>query len=267
MKDFFSFLISKTFLKHFAVAIGITVVLLLITLFSLRLYTRHGSSFKVPDLKGLTELQVLDITDQYDLNYTIVDSVHVTTQPRGVIIDQSPKPGALVKRGRTLFLSINALNPEKVLVPRVIDYSLRNATNILESYGLKVGTLKFVPSEYSNLIIGQLVNGTAIEPGTPVVKGTIVDLIVGQGLSSEKTNVPDLMGLTIEEASGYLKGIAINMGSIAYDTTVKTSEDTLRATIWKQSPSPEETSTIQVGASIDVWVSTKSATTTEDVTP
>lgn len=267
MKDFFSFLISKTFLKHLAVAVGIGVTLLIVTLFSLRLYTRHGSSFSVPDFKGLTEMQVQDLTDQYGLSYQIVDSVHVTTQPRGVIIDQSPKPGSQVKKGRTLFLSINALNPEKVLIPRVIDYSLRNATNILESYGLKVGTLKFVPSEYSNLIIGQLVNGRSVEPGTPVVKGTIVDLIVGQGLSTEKTNVPDLLGLTLEEASGYLKGISINMGSIAFDTSVKTSADTLSATIWKQSPSPEDASTIQIGASIDVWVSMKSTSSTEDVTP
>jgi beta-lactam-binding protein with PASTA domain len=267
MKDFFRFLISKAFLQHLGLAIVAMLLIFIITLFSLRLYTQHGRSMDVPDFKGLTLIQVEDVTDQHDLTYIIVDSVHMNNMPRGVIVDQSPKPGAKVKKGRTIFLSINSLNPEKVLIPRVIDYSLRNATNILESYGLKVGKLKFVPSEFSNLIIGQTINGKSVEPGTPVVKGTTIDLIVGQGLSSETTNTPDLLGLTIEEASSYLSGQALNIGTIAFDTTLKTSTDTLSATIWKQSPTPDESSKIQVGASIDIWVSTSQSQPVEKVTP
>lgn len=255
MKEFLKFIFSKLFLKHLGLAIAIAVALFVIVFFSLGLYTGHGRSRQVPDLKGLQESQIVNMIEDLDLRYQIIDSVHLGNVAPGAIVEQSPKAGSRVKKNRTIFLTINALSPEMILTPRVVDYSLRNAVNILESYGLKVGNLVYVPSEYTNLVVGQHFNGKPIEPGTPVLKGSSIDLLVGQGLGEEKTNVPDLLGLTLEEAKGYLSGISLNLGTIAADQSVATAADSAQAVIWKQSPSPDETKTMQLGASIDVWIS------------
>jgi eukaryotic-like serine/threonine-protein kinase len=142
-----------------------------------------------------------------------------------------------------------------ILAPRLIDYSVRNAVNIIESYGLKVGRLVYVPSEYANLVVGQHFGGKPLEPGSPLQKGSSIDLLVGQGLGNERTLVPDVLGLTLEEATGYLTGLSLNMGIVATDTSVVTAADSTVALIWKQSPAYNGSQTLQLGASVDVWIS------------
>lgn len=263
MKEFFKFIFSKLFLKHFGVAVAVAVALMFIVFFSLGLYTGHGRSREVPNFHGLLETQIANMVNDLDLRYQIIDSVHLNNVTPGAVVEQTPKAGSRVKKNRTIFLTINALSPEMILTPRVVDYSLRNAVNILESYGLKVGRLVYVPSEYTNLVVGQMYNGKPIEPGTQVAKGTAIDLMIGQGLGEERTNVPDLLGLTLEEAKGYLKGISLNMGAIAADATVATPADSGEAVIWKQSPSPDDAKTMQMGASVDVWITRDSVRVAE----
>jgi eukaryotic-like serine/threonine-protein kinase len=254
MKQFFRFVFSLTFLKHLGIAIGVATLLAFALFFSLGIYTQHGKSLAVPDFHGLSEAQIANIVEALDLRYQIIDSVHVNNSMPGAVVEQSPKAGSRVKKNRTVFLTINALNPEMILTPRLVDYSLRNAVNILESYGLKLGQLIYVPSEYTNLVVGQHLAGKPVEPGTPVLKGTSIDLLVGQGLGDERTELPDLLGLTLDEARGYLKGLALNMGTIAGDPSVANAADSALAVIWKQSPGLSDTRTVQLGASIDVWI-------------
>ena len=42
--------------------------------------------------------------------------------------------------------------------------------------------------------------------------GTIVDLVVGQGLSNEKVRIPNLIGLSRIEANIVLKSTSLNVG-------------------------------------------------------
>ncbi|MBN2164830.1 MAG: PASTA domain-containing protein [Marinilabiliaceae bacterium] len=259
MKNTLLFLISKLFLKHIGIAIGILILFIVSTFIWMRFYTHHGEAFKTPDFTGLTEYQFAQMIEQMNLRYKIIDSVHFINLTPGAVVEQSPKPGNKIKRNRNIFFTINAINPEKVMVPRLTDYSLRNAQVVLESYGLKVGRLIYVPSEYKNLILGQHYKGKAIEPGIPVLKGSTIDLLVGRGLSDEKTNLPNLTGLSVTEASNYLNGISLNLGTIAFDSTVITSEDSAIAFIWKQTPDAKSTVKLQLGSSIDIWVTCDSA--------
>jgi eukaryotic-like serine/threonine-protein kinase len=255
MKDTFKFLFSLTFLKHLGLALFIAIALLFLVFFSLGLYTLHGRTMPVPDLVGLTEGQFDNLVVDLDLRYQIIDSVHLNNVTPGAVVEQTPRASSQVKKGRTIFLTINALSPEMILAPRLIDYSVRNAVSIIESYGLKVGRLVYVPSEYANLVVGQHFGGKPLEPGSPLQKGSSIDLLVGQGLGNERTLVPDVMGLTLEEATGYLTGLSLNMGTVATDTSVVTAADSAVAVIWKQSPAYNGSQTLQLGASVDVWIS------------
>lgn len=259
MKNTLLFLISKQFLKHLGIALGILALLFIGTFIWMNIYTHHGEAFNVPDFNGLTEDQFSEMIHQMDLRYEIIDSVHFPNITPGAVVEQSPKPGSKIKRNRNIFFTINAYNPEMVMVPPLSDYSLRNAQVILDSYGLKTGRLIFVPSEYKNLVLGQHYKGKPIDPGTPVLKGSTIDLLVGKGLSSQKTNLPDLIGMTIEDASNYLKGISLNLGTVAYDSTIITQDDSTMAFIWKQDPDAESNIKLQLGSSIDIWVSIDSS--------
>lgn len=257
--SFLKFLISKVFFKHLAMALGLLTLVLISTFIGLNIYTHHGEAYEVPDFSGLTEAQFQEIIEQKEFRYNIIDSVHFDDILPGAVVEQIPHPGAMVKKNRTIHFTINALTPEQVQVPNLVDYSLRNAKVILESYGLKTGELIYVPSEYTNLVLGQHYEGKAISPGTYVQKGSVIDLLIGQGLSKEKTNIPDLTGLSIDEARFACQSASLNIGAYMYDETVLTAEDSLFAFIWKQHPEPLEGSRLQLGSSIDVWLSMDSA--------
>ena len=259
MKDFIRFIFSKLFLKHLLFAILGLILLIILTFLSLRFYTRHGDSQEVPDFSGLTESQFAAMVENHDMRYTIVDSVHVANVPPGVVIDQSPKPGDKVKTNRTIFITINAVTPEKVLMPKLIDYSYRNAEVMLESFGLKIGKLVYVPSEYANLVVGQQYEGKPVDPGTSLLRGSEIDLLVGRGLSDEKTHLPDLTNLKVEEARIYLQRVSLNVGTVVYDASVVTSQDSAAAVVWKQNPSYSSGVKLQVGSSVDIWATLDSS--------
>jgi beta-lactam-binding protein with PASTA domain len=257
--SFIKIIFSKEFAKHLGIVVLAGILTIVLVFWGLNLYTRHGEGFETPDFKGLTEQQFKNLVEKNELRYDIIDSVYIDDAPPGIVVEQTPAAGSLIKKNRKIFFTINAWSSEKVQVPDVIDYSVRNARVLLESFGLKVGNLIYVPSEYTNLVLGQHYKGKPIEPGTPLEKGSSIDLIVGQGLSNQTTTVPDLTGLTLEKAKEYSHNLSLNIGACIYDSTVVSKEDTLKAFVWKQRPESLPGNQLRLGASIDVWLSTDSS--------
>jgi len=255
----FKSLLKNVFVQNIIIAFVVITLILIATFVSLSMYTHHGEYYKVPDFKGLTEEQFSKIIEEKNFRYNIIDSVHIDGYIPGAVIEQIPAAGSLVKENRNIHITIKAIAPEKVQIPNLVDYSLRNAKVILESYGLAAGELIYVPSEYRNLVIQQLHKGKPVEPGTVVIKGSVIDLHIGQGLSSERTNVPDLNALTFEEAQSYLTSASLNIGASIFDESVLTAEDSIAATIWKQQPSAELGARIPLGSSVDIWLSVDTA--------
>ncbi len=257
--SFLKFLFSKVFLKNLGIAIGIIALLLIGTFITLNIYTLHGVSQPIPNCTGLTQNQFEELLEEKNFRFNIIDSVHITGFAPGAVVEQLPQAGTQVKKNRTIHFTINAYSAEKVQVPNLSSYSLRSAKAILESYGLKTGKLIYIPSEYTNEVLGQHYKGKPIEPGTSIEKGSVIDLLLGQGLSDKKTNIPDLTGLATDEARHFLVSVSLNLGSTIYDSTVVSQDDSLFAFIWKQKPAAEPGSRIPLGSSIDVWLSTDSS--------
>ncbi|TLX75328.1 PASTA domain-containing protein [Labilibacter sediminis] len=253
------FLVSKKFLIHIASAFGLLAVLLIATFISLNIYTHHGESYATPDFSGLTENQFIDLVQQKKLRYKIIDSVHIDNFTPGVVVEQTPKPGNMVKENRTIFFTINAYTREQIPMPQLVDFSLRNAQVTLESYGLRVGQLIYIPSEYTQLILGQHYDGKPIEPGTLIAKGSTIDLLVGKGLSDKRTEVPDLFSLTLEEAKNLCQANSLNIDAVIYDDSIPTLEDSARAFIWKQLPDANSGRKLRLGSSMDIWLTIDSA--------
>ena len=237
---------------HLSIIISITAFLLFTVFVSLKIYTQHGKSKPLPDFFGLTEPQLQHLIASNDLRYIIIDSIHTNDVPRGVVIEQEPKAGEHVKRNRKIFFTINAWSEEQVSVPNLQDYSLRNAKVILESFGLKIGELIYVPSEYASLVLGQHYRGKPVEPGTLLPKSSAIDLLIGSGLSSESTNVPNLRGLDKKIAEQIIQSLLLNFGAVIYDQSIVSVEDSASAFIWQQRP--EAGTALSLGASIDIWL-------------
>jgi eukaryotic-like serine/threonine-protein kinase len=250
-----NFLTSKTFFKHLASAIGISLVGVFFVLTSLKLYTRHGESIVVPDLTGLTEFEFERLLEKSDLEYSITDSTYIEGMVAGSVVDQVPDAGHKVKRHRTLFLTINAIAPEQVIVPRLTDISLRQSLSQLESAGLLPGDITYKPSEYRNLILQATIGGRDLQAGETVPKGSKIDLIVGSGESMDLVFLPNLTGLTLQTARLIVAESMLTMGAIIYDNTVISHYDSLNARVWRQHPDYRSVLNVNTGSSVDLWVS------------
>ncbi len=257
--EFLRFIISKFFLKHLGLAIVITVAIVLITMLYLHLYTHHGQARPVPDFYSLTPEEVAEKAKENKLDYQIIDSVYTNIVDRGTVVEQNPKPGFMVKKDRTIFLTINARNPEMVQVPNLVGLTLRQANAILETSGLKMGKRIYVPDLAINNVLKQLYLGEEIQEGDSLEKSSSIDLVLGKGLSNRKTIVPDLISMTYKQAESRILDASLNLGAFTYDETVLTGKDSTRAMVWKQNPEFDEKNLIQLGSPVYLWLTLNSA--------
>jgi beta-lactam-binding protein with PASTA domain len=258
--NFLRFLFSRVFLKHFSIAIGIIFVFSCAIFLFLRIFTRHGQALSVPDLKGLSIEQADSVLTERNLRMQIVDSVYNINAERGSIIEQNPRPEFKVKENRTIFLTINAFNPEIIPMPNVVGVSLRQAGAIIQTAGLKIGRLTYVPDIAVNNVLQQKYRGNVIEEGDSIVKGSEVDLVLGRGLSNERTAAPDLVGMLFEDAKLRITNRYLNLGAVIYDQSFETADDSAAAFVWKQRPvyDEEDEILINLGSSVDVWITVDS---------
>lgn len=252
MKEFIDFIFSKLFWKHVLRLIGISIVLMIIVFTGLRIYTRHNQAIAVPDFYGMTRIEAQKAAQEKKINIEIIDSVYVTNAKKGAILDQNPPPDFKVKKNRTIFLTINAVNPEKIKMPNVTGISLREARAVLESRGLVVGRLMYQPDIAMNYVLKQLVRGKEIDEGTLIIKGSRVDLVLGNGLSDKTITTPSLIGLRLYDAEKQLLEYYLNQGAIIFDNTVLTAQDSMNAKVFKQRP--DANAGIHLGAPVDIWL-------------
>jgi hypothetical protein len=84
---------TKLFWKHVSLAVGITIALLFSTNLILKVYTHHGESIAIPDLRGKSESEIARILDDLDLKYQITDSIFQPGSNREPWSIRFPAPG------------------------------------------------------------------------------------------------------------------------------------------------------------------------------
>jgi beta-lactam-binding protein with PASTA domain len=253
-KGLFQFLKSKTFLKHIIIYIVVMGLLIWSLLSWLGSTTNHGETIKVPDFTNIKIAELDQFITDKSIRYLVIDSIYdIKTKP-GVVVKQEPEPNAEVKEGRTIYLYVTSILPPSIQMPKLIDRSLRQAAAMIVTYGLKMGKTKFIPDQCANCVLDQLIKGKKIEPGATIPKGTVIDLVVGKGLSNEEVAVPCLYGLSRKEALEKLTEASLSIGIIKYDEP-KDSLSPL-AKVYRQSPSCSKDGNINMGGTIDLYLTT-----------
>lgn len=262
-----NFLISKVFLKNLGFVVTIMVGLVMILLIWLNFYTRHGQARAVPDFYGLTMEQTAKLARKSKLRYQVIDSVYTSLVPRGCVAEQSPKPGFKVKKWRNIVLTINAYKPEMVAMPNLVDLPIRQAIALISSTGLEMGELRYRPDLSIDVVIEQHYNGKNIAGGDSLQKGSMIDLVLGKGLSNQRTSVPDLIGMALEPARNKILTSSLNLGTYIYDNSIISGADSSNAFVYKQNPEYREDVSLQLGSAIYLWLTVDSAKLKESTNP
>jgi beta-lactam-binding protein with PASTA domain len=260
------FILSKTFLKNIGLAALIFVGFIMLLLIWLNFYTRHGQSRPVPSFIGLTMDQTVKLARKSRLKYQIIDSVYTSDVPRGCIAEQNPVPGFKVKKKRNIMLTINAFNPEMVAMPNLVNLPKRQAIALIESSGLQMGISRYTPDISFDVVLKQIYDGKEIQEGDSIQKGSEIDLLLGKGLSNQRTYVPDLIGMNIESARNKIMGASLTLVTSIFDNTVITGQDSADAFVYKQNPDFSVDATLQLGSSIYLWLTVDSANLPVDST-
>ncbi len=246
---FFYFLGKKKFYLHFLISILLTIALIWGFFKYLDVFTRHGEVYLVPDFSGkmVQDLKEKHFDDYFNL--TIIDSVYDKGHEPGSIVMQNPLPGAKVKQGRHVYLTIVAKMPEMVMMPNLRNLSLRQAMVILDEKGLQLGSLEYVKYFAKNAVIDQLLNKDPIEVGTELPKGTVINLVVGKGEHPGLIPLPVLIGKKITTARHVLHFSSLNVGHEYF----MDGNDSTHARVYKTEPEAFSKSLLRLGDSVNIW--------------
>lgn len=208
--------ISKQFWVVFIVLVIVTVTAGFIAdRIILPAYTQFNEGLTVPDVTKMDLEKAREVLRASGLRDSVIDKRYNAAFPANYVIDQTPSPSLIVKPNRKIYLTVNTSTTPKVIMPSVLDLSLRNAELQLQNYGLRLGTVSYVSSPFKNTVIKQ-----SVEPGTPVERGTVISLVISDGLGIKKVLVPDLNGLRLYEAQAKLRTLGLRIGEIKFQPIV-----------------------------------------------
>ena len=176
------------------------------------IYTRQNQNRIMIDIKNKHLDDAINILKSENYKYDVSDTLYTNKFQLGTIVDQYPKPNIRVKSGRTVRLKI--AQPEKsVAIPNLIGQSRRSAELELNQMGLLIDT---VYTEYNP----EYPNGTIAwqypKAGDRRKKGMGIQITVSKGMPPNFFQVPNLIGLSINQAKDLIFKSRLKVGKISY---------------------------------------------------
>ena len=242
-KSFLDFIRTKYFWTNLLGGLFFLVFVFFIFLKSLDFITRHGEEIEVPKLIGKN--LAMGIQQLKDLNLEVkIDSVFVAGKEGGEIVDQNPNPGDMVKEHRSIYLTIVKFSAPLVSLPAFEDLPYKEFESNLLNLGIQVDSIIYTPDIAKDLVLGVHFQGKRIEAGIKLPKGSKIDLVLGDGEGGPLVQLPNLIGLKLDEARFAIRGSQLVLGNINYQGNIT---DSSQVKVIQQSPNFRSDSLVKVG--------------------
>ena len=233
---------------HVLVMIGISIVILAVAFFFIRLYARQGKEYEMPDYVGKNIAEAM-ATNEIDLDFVVQDSIFRKDSEGGIILTQDPKGGTMVKSGRKVYVSITAYNADDAIMPELAGLSVRQAVSELYALGLTVGRLTFVEDPYKNSVVEQTCKGRTLYAGQQIARGSVVDLVVGSGDGTGENSVPFVIGKTSDKARKDILSVSLNVGEEHF----RGVKNKATAVVYRQEPDYTGVNKYPYGTNVELW--------------
>lgn len=199
-----SVLTDRTFwLGLLGITVGILVFLFLVNYAVMPIWTRHSSAVAVPNVEDMDPSDAERTLRLAGLDAEEREQPFNPNLTPDAVVDQSPAAGLQVKPGRRVYYYVNARPRELVAMPRVVGMAQGQAVPDIEEAGLVIGEVRFdtIRSPNENTVTRQLP-----VPDRQVPRGTRVSLWLSPGPDrSRQVRVPDVVGLTVEQATDRIR--------------------------------------------------------------
>ena len=194
-----------------SMAAGLLVFVGIIAVSVFFINVRGAEQTMVPDVQGqelvsaLLELQVKELYPRIQLRYT------QTSADKGLVLEQFPPPGAIVKAGRRIQLVVSQgiiVNTVENFLGRNVDDVRMDIQTMFSAQSVSPGAAAGPPLltlreplmyEYSPEPAGTVLQQRP-EPGTSITGPVMLELVVSRGLETTMIRLPDLLGLSLEDS-------------------------------------------------------------------
>lgn len=194
------------------VPISSFIIIIFLSLFAVYYYffsLQH--QVEIPDITNLTIEEAEKLLRKKGLKLRIERTEYKINTPAGMVLSQRPLPRSkTVKGGKTIHV-IASGEPREIILPDVRRKQEQEAKIILENANLKIGKIFTVASD--EIEKGYIVSQEPKE-GTTVLFGESINLQVSSGPSQIMVEVPNLVGLSIDEATIKIEQMKLKLGYV-----------------------------------------------------
>ena len=234
--------------KHLLYMLAVSVVIVFLCFMFIKIVARQGKEYELPDLRGMALTQ-LEEENVLSLRYVVIDSVYDEEKEGGIVVQQDPKPGTMIKTHRKVYVTVTSYAPSDVVLPELSNMTVRSAVSALEAAGLRCGRLRFVDSPYRNVILETTSNGKMVYAGQKMNQNDVVDLTVGMGETPTGTRVPFVIGQLPAKARRGILSASMNVGQEHFEGVTNRST----AVCYKLNPDYTGVTRYPLGTYVDIW--------------
>ncbi|MCL1812582.1 MAG: PASTA domain-containing protein [Treponema sp.] len=205
--------------------IGLIVFVGLIALSVFFIAIRGKEEVMVPDVMGKELAQALIELQEKELYPRISLRSSADGQEKGIILEQNPEAGTLVKAERRINLVISS----GLALDKMVSFLGKNINDVrleLQAFNANSSEIQFTIHEpfmyqYSNDSAAGTVLQQNPPPGADLTGSVVLELVVSRGRENTRITVPDLTGLTFTDALARLGQLKIGFNFIVNNTGEK----------------------------------------------
>lgn len=174
----------------------------------------------VPKIVGLDKKEAEEVVKKLGLSFSVADEVN-SDKPKDTVTTCFPEEGTEVKPNQEVRVFISK-GLESFTAPLVKGYDKISAKVLIEGSGLVLGN---ITEEFNDTIASGIVISQNPIEDSPVQKGDKVSLVISKGAQVKSTKVPDLNGLSLNEAERVLQNKKLKLGNKKEVVTNDKSQD------------------------------------------
>lgn len=199
------------------VFLTVTVIFLAMGAYALKLFSdwMNVPVVTVPDLTNKLFVDAQEECRRLGLPLMISAWRNDPEVPANVIISQSPLPGEQVKQGREIWVLVSK-GQDLATIPDVEGMTLKEASVELQNAEVNMGN---VTRMYHEQIEKDRVISQSPKAGLQVPKNTPVDLVVSQGPEPKTVQMPNVLGMMLDEAREILADSLLVLDNIDYQAS------------------------------------------------
>jgi len=207
-------------MKRFFKGLGIFAALIvvgIVSAFAVVALLLHQEEVRVPDLTGQDIVAVIDIVTQQGLQLKVERREPHPTMARDMVIGQSPAAGSGIKKGRQVRVVVSA-GPSDMQAPKLVGENFRKADIMIRQAGFFPGEVSRVSSD---TVDRDLVIAQDPQTGSPLDRGSKINLLVSAGKKAQVFVMPKLVGKKAEDAVKVVDRMGLQYRVVTRATTTR----------------------------------------------